>query len=122
MSNDESKEPAEADERIKETPTHWEIQIYGNYREPEGTAQEIADIKAIEELPGKAPPSVVRMRRHVFAGDFLALDYCEGGEIARTMHVAAVLTGVPVDMLKRMAWPDYCEVRDKALQAIEGKG
>lgn len=122
MSNEESTTTAEADERIKETPTHWEIQIYGSYREPEGTAQEIADIKTIEELPGKAPPSVIKIRRHVYAGDMLALDYCEGGEIARVMQVASALSGVPFAMIKRMAWPDYCEVRDKVLQAIEGKG
>lgn len=127
MSNEESKSieakpDEEADDRIEETPTHWEIQIYEAYAEPEGTAQEIADIKTIEELPNKAPPSMVKMRRKVYAGDFLVLDYCEGAEIARTMQMAAVLTDVPFNMIKRMDWSDYCHLRDKATAVMQGKG
>lgn len=119
-SKTESAKP-EPDDRVKETPTHWEIQIFNSYRPHEGTDQEIADLEAIEAIPGKAPPSMVKMRRKVYAGDYIKLDDVPVGEIIRTMHMASTLTGVPVAMLKRMDWADYCIVQAKATEAITGK-
>ena len=105
------------DERVTVTPEYFEFEILGGYLPSANRAR-----RELEENPDNAPPSTIRMRRKLYAGDQIKLDeYPDTGERANSMALCCILTGVDYDMMARMDWQDYRLVLTACNEVSEGK-
>lgn len=104
------------DDRVKVTPTHFEIQVY-KWSESTNKARQ-----HLEENPDNRPPNVVKVRRTFTAGDNIRMDeYPDKGQRYREMAICCILTGIDWDMMCRMSQSDYTVLTFAANDAIKGK-
>lgn len=113
------------DERVKVTPTHFEIDIF-TWAQTTNKARLV-----LEENPDNLPPNKIQIRRLMTAGDSVSLDDYEYKNVSgQQMALACILSAgiddisgrISWDMMKRMSWQDYNVVTDAVADVTAGKG